>query len=98
MTQRREPQQTAQAFFQLNAGETRADLLPSARAGRHPDAGLPPDLRQDLPEIRLLHVHGQPPFLDHDMKPLRCPPLARVLCRQSFPLGPSDRAQGEEAE
>lgn len=98
MAQRREPEQTAQAFFQLNAGETRADPLPGAWAGRHTDAGLPPDLRQDLPEIRLLHVHGQPPFLDHDMKPLRCTPLARVLCWQSFPLGPGSRERDEEAE
>ena len=97
MTQSREPQQTAESFFQLNAGETCADPLPGARAGNHMDAGLPPDLCQDLPEIRLLQVHGQSPFLDDDIKPLRCPPLARVLCLPSFPLGLGARAR-EEAE
>jgi hypothetical protein len=97
MTQGREPQQTAESFFQLNACETRADPLPEAGAGDHTDAGLPSDLRQDLPEICLLQVHGQPPFLDHDMKPLRCPLLARVLCLPSSPLGPGARAR-EEAE
>jgi hypothetical protein len=92
-----EPQQTAESFFQPNAGETGADPLPGAGAGDHTDAGLPSDLRQDLPEICLLQVHGQPPFLDHDMKPLRCPLLARVLCLPSSPLGPGARAR-EEAE
>jgi hypothetical protein len=96
MTQRREPQQTAESFCQLNAGETRADPLPGAWAGRYTDAGLPPDLRQDRPEIRLLHVHGQPPFLDSNIKPLRCTPLARVLCWPSCPLGPGSRAREEE--
>jgi hypothetical protein len=57
MTQGREPQQPAEAFFQLHVGELRADPFPGARAGGDANACLLPDLRQDLSQIRRLHVH-----------------------------------------
>jgi len=57
MTQGRQPQQPAEAFFQLHVGELRTDPFPGARAGGDANAGLLPDLRQDLSQIRRLHVH-----------------------------------------
>jgi hypothetical protein len=48
MIQGGESQQTAESFFQLFAVETRADPLTGARAGGDADAGLLPNLRQDL--------------------------------------------------
>jgi hypothetical protein len=45
MIQGRQPQQAAEALFQLHASELRADPFAGARAGRDADAGLLPDLR-----------------------------------------------------
>jgi hypothetical protein len=45
MIQGGQPQQSAEPLFQLHAGETRADLLPGARACGDTHAGLLPDLR-----------------------------------------------------
>jgi hypothetical protein len=98
MTQGRQPQQTAEAVFELHAGELRTDPFPGAWAGDHADIGLPPDLRQNLAQIGLLHIHRQPPFLDHDLKPLPHIALARVLRLRSFPLGPGSRAGDKQEE
>jgi hypothetical protein len=96
MAQGGEPQQPAEPCFQLDAGETRADAFPSAWAKDHTDAALPSDLRQDLPEVRLLHVHGQLPVLDHDDLSFRGAPRACGLGVPPCLLGPGARARDEQ--
>ncbi len=98
MTQRGQPQQTAEAFLDLHACEPRADSRSDPRARDYTDIGLPPDLRQHLAQIRLLHVHGQSSVSNHNLKPRRAMPLPRVLSWQPCSLGPRPCAEDEEAE
>ena len=97
MTQGRQPQQTAESFFQLNACETRADPFPALG---------PEDIRmlacrpicvktsQDPPpaSLRTVALLGQRREAPSLHSSGACPPLA------VFSLGPGSRARDEEDE